>query len=369
MGPTSGQRDYVKRVLIFLLLAALTALVVWLLIYAAAGMLVIFAGVLGAIFLTHVSSYLARHSSLRYRLSLATVVTLLVLATGGTLYFLGARIAERAETLALEVREAAEDFSAQLQRQAWGRRLLARREAAEDVLTSPETFTTAGAAVRVTATAVAGVVVAIFLAIYFAIRPEYYRNGLVVLVPPARRARIGEILDRIGVTLWWWILGRLAGMCVIGVTSAIGLLLIGIPLAVELGVLAGLLAFIPNFGPVLSVIPPVLLGLEQGLGTALAVVLLYVGLQALEGYLLTPLIEQHQVLLPPGLTLSTQIIFALLFGFLGVFLATPLTVVVYVLIRELYVKDVLSTVGATCDGARRVTAGVSRKEDTDAQSE
>jgi Na+/melibiose symporter-like transporter len=103
--PPSGQHDYVKRVLIFLLLAALTAIVVWTLIYAATGLLVIFAGVLGAIFLTHVSSYLARHSSLSYRLALALTIGLLVLATGGTLYFLGARIAERPETLAWEVRE------------------------------------------------------------------------------------------------------------------------------------------------------------------------------------------------------------------------------------------------------------------------
>ena len=346
MESTGGQRDYVRRVLIFLLLAALTALVMWLLIYTATGLLVIFAGMLGAIFLTHISSYLARHSSLSYPLALALVISLLVLGTSGTLYFLGARIAERAETLVLEMREAVQDLRDQLQRKEWGRRLLEHRDAAEEVLTSPETVTRAGTAVRVTATAVVGVVVAIFLAVYFAIRPEYYRNGLVLLVPPARRGRISEVLSRIGVTLWWWILGRLAGMCVIGVTSAIGLLVIGVPLAIELGVLAGLLAFIPNFGPVLSVLPPVLLALEQGLGTALAVVLLYIGLQALEGYLLTPLIEQHQVLLPPGVTLSTQIIFALLFGFLGVFLATPLTVVAYVLIRELYVKDVLGT-GAT----------------------
>lgn len=345
------QREYVTRVLIFLLLAGLTAFVVWLLIYAAAGLLVIFAGALGAIFLMHVSSYLARHSCLSYPLALALVVALLVLATSGTLYFLGARIAERAETLLSEMRRAVQDVTAQLQRQEWGRSLLERRDTAEAVLTSPETVTRAGIAVRATATVATGVVVAAFLSIYFAIRPEYYRNGLVLLLPPGRRARISEVLSRISLTLWWWILGRLAGMCVIGVTSALGLLIIGIPLAIELGVLAGLLAFIPNFGPVLSVIPPVLLGLEQGPGIALAVVLLYIGLQALEGYLLTPLIEQHQVLLPPGLTLSTQVIFALLFGFLGVFLATPLTVVVYVLIRELYVKDILGTMASTPNAA------------------
>ena len=343
MNSQTGQGDFVKRTLIVLLLAAITAVLVWLLIYVAAGLLVIFAGALGAIFLTHVSSYLSRHTALNYPIALAIVIAVLALGSAGTFYFLGSRIAQRTETLVAELQQAAEQLVDQLQKRDWGKSLLARGEDAEEVLTSAEAVNRAGTALRVTATAVTGTVVAAFLAIYFAIRPSYYRNGLVILVPPDRRTRIGEVLDRISVTLWWWILGRLAGMFVIGLTSAIGLLLIGVPLAIELGVLAGLLAFIPNFGPVLSVVPPVLFGLEQGMGTALAVVLLYLGLQALEGYLLTPLIEQHQVFLPPGLTLSTQIIFALLFGFLGVFLATPLTVVVYVLIRELYVKDVLGT--------------------------
>jgi predicted PurR-regulated permease PerM len=105
--------------------------------------------------------------------------------------------------------------------------------------------------------------------------------------------------------------------------------------------MAGLLNFIPNVGPTLALGPPLLFGLQQSPMTAVYVFCLYLGLQFVETYVITPLIEQHQVNLPPGVTIPVQVLFGLVAGVFGVAMATPLAVVVMVLVREYYVKDVL----------------------------
>src|SRR5690606_23321446 len=124
------------------------------------------------------------------------------------------------------------------------------------------------------------------------------------------------------------------GMAVITVASAIGLWAIGIPMPITPGLLAGLMIFVPNIGPLISAIPPLLFSFEQGGYAAIYVIALYVILQFLESYFLTPLITQHQVAIPPGVTLSAQLLFGMLAGFLGLLLATPIVVVAAAVINE-----------------------------------
>src|SRR5690606_31122882 len=115
--------------------------------------------------------------------------------------------------------------------------------------------------------------------------------------------------DRLADTLWWWTIGRLASMSIIGVFTTIGLWMLNIPLPIPLGVVAAILTFVPNIGPVVAVIPPVLLAFTQGPLTALYVVIFYIVLQLLESYLITPLIQQREVHLPPVITISAQLVF------------------------------------------------------------
>jgi predicted PurR-regulated permease PerM len=133
-----------------------------------------------------------------------------------------------------------------------------------------------------------------------------------------------------------WLLGRIWASLFVGVLTVIGLLLLDMPLAFTLGLLV--LNFIPNIGPILSGVPAVLLALLKSPTLAIYVIVLYVVIQSVESYLVTPLIQRRVVSLPPALTLTAQLLLA---GFLGLFLATPLTVVAMVLIEELYIKDVL----------------------------
>ena len=189
--------------------------------------------------------------------------------------------------------------------------------------------------------ALVSAVLVIFLGLFFAAQPQVYRDGLVRLLPPARRPRAQEVWGRIGETLRWWILGKVISMTLVAVLSGLGLWLLGVPLALALGLIAGLLGFIPNFGPVLAVVPAALVALSQSAASAGYVLLLYGGIQLVESYVLTPLVQQRTVSLPPGLILATQVVLGGLLGALGLALSTPMLAAAVVMIDMLYVQDVL----------------------------
>lgn len=130
-------------------------------------------------------------------------------------------------------------------------------------------------------------------------------------------------------------------MAVIGVLTGFALWMIGVPLALMLGLLAGVLNFVPYIGPLLSFVPAALLALMQAPPLVVWVLALYVAIQALESYLVTPLVAQRSVSLPPALTITAQVLLGVVFGWLGLLLATPLTAVVLVLVQMLYLEDVL----------------------------
>lgn len=148
---------------------------------------------------------------------------------------------------------------------------------------------------------VGGVALIIFLGLYFAAEAELYTSGLLRLVPPARRRRGAEILHETASAIWYWMLGRLFSMTVLGVLTAVGLWIIGVPLPVALGFLAGILTFVPYIGAFVSAIPSVLLAASVNLDMALYVIILYVEVHVTEGYILVPLVQRWVVHLPPGI--------------------------------------------------------------------
>lgn len=173
-------------------------------------------------------------------------------------------------------------------------------------------------------------------------QPSAYRNAFVLLFPHFYRRRIDYILTACEVSLGKWIAGALLSMIVVGVLSAIGLLSLGIPLVIAQAVLAGLLNFIPNLGPTLSVILPMAIALLDAPWKSAAIFFIYFLIQQFESNLLTPYIMAQQVSLLPAITLAAQLFFASAFGFLGLLLAIPLTVVGKVFIDEILIKDILN---------------------------
>ena len=184
-------------------------------------------------------------------------------------------------------------------------------------------------------------VVFVALGLYLAIDPGVYVRGLVRLVPRPRRARVQEVLQEVGATLGHWLVGRIVSMGIVGGITTGGLWLLGVPLAPALGFLAALAEFVPNVGPFLAFVPALLLALTESTTRALAVLLLYLGVQGFESYVLTPLVEKRAVALPPALTITAQVLMAVLVGGLGLALATPLAAAALVLVRRLYVEDTL----------------------------
>ena len=209
---------------------------------------------------------------------------------------------------------------------------------------APKLTSLAFGVLQSTLTVVAAAVLVIFLAVYIASDPDVYRRGLLALVPDYRRSRFSQLLALLSKTLKTWFATQLIAMLVIGIVTTSLLALIGVRGALPLGVLAGILEFIPNIGPTLSAIPAILMGFADSPRMALIVVGVYWVIQFLENNLLIPYLMKEQLDLPPALTLVTQVIMAYVFGFLGLFVAIPLLAVVVVTIRMLWVEEDLPSV-------------------------
>ena len=171
--------------------------------------------------------------------------------------------------------------------------------------------------------------------------PTPYRKGFIRLFPNFYRSRVKEILDLCGEGLQAWLVGILFNMVVIAVLSFIGLFFLSIPLALSQALLAGILTFIPNIGPTLSVLSPMAIALLDAPFKSVLVLIVYIVIQQVESNILTPIVMAQQVSLLPAVTLLSQVFFATFFGFLGLFLSLPLTVVGQIWFKEVIIKDVL----------------------------
>jgi predicted PurR-regulated permease PerM len=189
-----------------------------------------------------------------------------------------------------------------------------------------------------TVAAVGGFLLVVFLSIYFAADPELYRRGALALLPARRRAQGAEVMDRVAVVLRKWLVTQLIAMAAIGTVTTIALLILKVKAAFALGLLAGLFEFIPTVGPLLSAIPAVAMGFLDSPEKAVLVATVYVGIQFLENHILIPLLMKGGMDLPPALTVITQALLALVFGFLGLMVAVPLLATVMVTVQVLYVR-------------------------------
>lgn len=181
-----------------------------------------------------------------------------------------------------------------------------------------------------------------FLGMFFMAQPRVYRKSIVNLFPQQKRERAEEVLLTLAYNLKRWLLGKLLSMLIVGIFTTIGLKIIGIPMALTLGIFAGIITFIPNFGPLLSFIPAGLLALVQGGNTFLYTALLYVLIQALESNLITPYIQKNMISFPMAAILIAQVFLGVFTGALGIILAVPVVCIVVVLVKMLYLEDVLN---------------------------
>lgn len=183
-----------------------------------------------------------------------------------------------------------------------------------------------------------GFILVVFLAVYIAAEPDLYKRGVLLLVSPPTRRRLEPVLTAIAVKLRRWLGTQVLAMLIIGAVTTILLSIIGVRAALPLGIIAGLLEFIPNLGPTLAAIPAIVMAFVDSPQKALVVMVVYWGIQFLENNLLIPYLMREQLDLPPALTLMTQVVMAYVFGLMGLFVATPLLAAVFVSVRMLHVQ-------------------------------
>lgn len=319
--------------------AALALLFLWL---ATDVLLLIFAGLLLAVFLRTSSNWLSQHTRLSESWALAALLVALACAAGSLAWFSAGRVVAQIDLLIEQLPRAVRELQHYIEGYPLGRRLLAQLPSATTWMPPRENvFARVTGIFSSTLGLIVDVAVIFFVALYLAVDPHLYMRGVLRLVPPAGRRRASDVMRAAGETLWWLLVGRLFSMSVIGVLTALGLWLLGVPLALTLGLVAALLTFVPLIGPILAAVPAVLLALLQSPRQALLVVALYLAIQAVETYLITPLVLRRTVALPPALTLAVLALAGVFFGFLGLVLAAPLGAVVLVLVKMSYVEDLL----------------------------
>jgi predicted PurR-regulated permease PerM len=261
------------------------------------------------------------------------VLLLLVFMIAAVAWFVGDPLAEQFEILRQRLPAAMDAVMQWLNSHRIGVATLQYIEEARSHDASPWAMRLAGVAGS-TFGALGGAALVLVMGLYLAMAPRVYRDGLV-----------GETLDACGTALSRWLLGQSISMLFVGTSTALGLWLLDVPLAFSVGVLSGLLAFIPFFGAIAGGLLAVLLGFMQGPETALYVLGLALVIQQIEGNVLMPLVERWAVGLPPVLGIAATVMFGVLFGLLGVLLAAPAMIVLMVVVQRLYIKGVLEEGG------------------------
>jgi len=337
-----AQHKLMRRFVLVDGIAVLFLALVAAVVLAIDALLLLFACVLFAVLLYELSAILCRRFGWNRKLALVVVVLALLLIIGLGGWAMAPQIAEQSTELAQQIPQSLQRLRQMVENQPLLARIAADLPDAKQLIGSMQQFVpNAGIFFGGVLGALGNVVIIVFVGIYFALSPRQYKQGIVKLVPQGKRERAVQVMDDIGDTLARWLIGKSMSMLIVGAATAGGLTLLGVPLGLILGIIAGLLDFIPYIGPIMAGVPAVLIALSISPDLALYTVLLFLGIQTVEGYVLQPLVEARAVEMPPALTIVMQLVFGTLFGFAGIALATPLTAMLMVLVDKLYVEDIL----------------------------
>lgn len=338
------KESFTHRVLIATGIVAAVVILLLFFWYFAYILLLLFAGILLGVFLRGLAEWVDGHTPLSVGWSLTVVLLFLVEATGISVSLLGPSIINSFDHLTQIIPQALDRIQEFINKPGLIKKellgyLLHSNKA---TLLSQEVFTRIAGIFSNIIGAIAGIVIILADGLYFSAQPGIYTDNAVRLIPQDRRERARAVLSEAARALRWWIIGRMVSMIEVGVLIWVGLWLLGVPAAAALAFLAMILTFMPTVGPIISAVPAILAGeMQGGLMMAVYVALLYLAVHIIEGYLMSPLIQEETISLPPALTLTVQLILGFSFGILGLLLAVPLAVVALVLVQMLYIKDTL----------------------------
>lgn len=342
---TSGsiQPSFVKRTLVVIALVTLTMLILALVYIGMQVLFLVLASVLLALPLRAGARLLSRKTKLPEGASLAIVLLTVLVVIYAVSSLLSGAITQQLNDLQEQLPELVRNAQQQLSHSQLGQHI-AKDLSVDDIniqkmAQQGNWFGRAFGAISSVFGVLSNVYIVFFVTLFIAVSPDTYYNGIILLVPLSGRERAHEVMAKLGDTLLSWLTGQVFSMTVVGVLTGIGLWILGIPLAGVLALLAALLSFIPNFGPILSLIPAALVALVNGPEQVLYVAALYAGVQAVESNVITPLVQQELIEMPPALILVAQVVIGTLAGVVGVIFATPVVAIIMVLVKMLYIRD------------------------------
>ena len=306
--------------------------------------MLLFAAIVVAVLLTAlvdwINAKLRLRRGLAFALILFTATTFVIL----TLWISGPNFIEQFASLQTDLPKAAHQLVERVRGYGWGRWLLTQWSDYSQLSDSfSYALTRIGGIVLSTASLLTGLVVVAFLGLYLAAEPDIYFSGIRRATPRRYRTTLDACAASAVRILRWWLLAQMLSMAVVGTLVTLGLWILGVPLAGTLGIIAALMTFIPNVGPILSVVPAALLAVAISPGKGLLTVLLFILVHFLEGNIITPLLQRKIVRLPPALTLTAQLLLAVVAGPLGVALAAPLTAATLGIFQVLLPADSVSS--------------------------
>jgi predicted PurR-regulated permease PerM len=294
------------------------------------------AGCLIAVYFHGLGDLIQRNTKWRRGLCMTVSIAGSFILLGVLLWFMGSKIQAQIAVLSDTLPHTISNAKAQLAQTEIGRKvleMLSGHDSGKELATAQQFFSTSFGVLG-------NMYIILFLGIFFTASPSLYKDGIILLVPKSNKPVATAIINRTSQALKGWLKGTMLSMVMIAILLPIGLAIMGVPVALVLGLLTAILVIVPNFGSAVAMIPGVLLALTISPGTALIVALIYIVVQTLVSNIIAPIIQKKMINLPPALTIVAQLLMAALGGVMGIIMAIPLLAIVMIMVDELYVKRV-----------------------------
>lgn len=346
-GHHRGELTFFRKKAGFVALISIVSVLSLLLLWQARFiLLLLFAGYLGALILTTLTAKFQSWFHLRRSVAFVMVICVAVGLLAVGIWLRGPALAQQLGALQVDIAAAGRQMSTRLQAHAWVRWVISHSGDSTQISRALSmAISGIGGVVYLTASTIAGLFLVVISSLYLAAEPDFYLRGVRRMIPATKRVTVELCFAAATRMLRSWLVAKALSMVIIGGLVTVGLLLLRVPLPGTLGTIAGLLTFIPNLGPILSVVPAALLAFAISPAKGFLVIGLFCLVHFLEGNIVTPLAERTIVRLPPALTLAVQLLLASIAGLLGVALAAPITAVGLAIADALLPREAAQQVG------------------------